>query len=110
MITVVLCRFGGESGKRRHKAEGERRKLNPEAGFLSSLPMKYLNACKKKKKVKEKESGLLPLLLLDGLQSMISDYEKCGPYLQWIVRKQKTGEECSRDIICAMCWRGADLT
>jgi len=37
----------------------------------------------------KKETGLLPLLLLDGLQSMISDYEKCGPYLQWIVRKQK---------------------
>lgn len=49
MITVVLCRYGGGSGKRRRKAECESRKLNPEAGFLSSLPMKHLNACTKKK-------------------------------------------------------------
>lgn len=49
VITVVLCRFGGDSGERRYKAEGESRTLNPEAGFLSSLPMKYLNAWTKKK-------------------------------------------------------------
>lgn len=80
-----------------YKGAGERRKVNPEAGFLSSLSMKDLNVCKKETR----------LLLLNGLQSMMSDCEKCGPYLQWIVRKQKTGQECSRDITCAMCRRGA---
>jgi len=41
----------------------------------------------------KKETGLLPLLLLDGLQSMISDYEKCGPYLQWIDSKETKKQE-----------------
>jgi hypothetical protein len=35
--------LGRESGKGRNKDEGERRGLNPEAGFLFSLPMMHHN-------------------------------------------------------------------
>jgi hypothetical protein len=64
MSAIVLLRHtGGDSGKRRYKGKGERSQLNAEAEFLSSLPMKHLNVCKKE----------TWLLLLNGVQSTISD-------------------------------------
>lgn len=98
-----LRHSGGGAAKEETKMKGESRELNPEAGFLSSLPMMHHTLLKKKKE----DYGWMAGTLATGLQLMISGYEKCGPYSHRIEAKWRRR---MGDIICVWEREGEDLT